>query len=84
MEAQKDHNVSIQPLFGKISFKFMTFLVTGGTGFIGKRVVAQLLKRNIQVVATDINVDDEQSDFEKNLNSKSISSKGLEFRQLDM
>jgi len=62
----------------------MTFLVTGGTGFIGKRVVAQLLKRNIQVVATDINVDDEQSDFEKYLNSKSISSKGLELRELDM
>ena len=48
----------------------MTFLVTGGTGFIGKRVVAQLLKRNIQVVATDINVDDEQSDFEKYYNRK--------------
>tara|TARA_B000000441_G_C21731259_1_gene346491 strand:+ start:328 stop:1305 length:978 start_codon:yes stop_codon:yes gene_type:complete len=62
----------------------MTFLVTGGTGFIGKRVVAQLLKRNIQVVATDINVDDEQSDFEKYLNSKSISSKDLELRELDM
>ena len=63
---------------------FMSFLVTGGTGFIGKRVVAQLLSRNIQVVATDINIDKEQDDFQKYLNSKNISSKGLEIRELDI
>ena len=62
----------------------MSFLVTGGTGFIGKRVVAQLLSRNIQVVATDINIDKEQDDFQKYLNSKNISSKGLEIRELDI
>ncbi len=62
----------------------MSFLVTGGTGFIGKRVVAQLLSRNIQVVATDINIDKEQDDFQKYLNSKNISSKGLELRELDI
>ena len=38
----------------------MKFLVTGGTGFIGKRVVAQLLQRNINVIATDINIDKEK------------------------
>ncbi|MFL2520102.1 MAG: NAD-dependent epimerase/dehydratase family protein [Alphaproteobacteria bacterium] len=62
----------------------MSFLVTGGTGFIGKRVVAQLLSRNIQVVATDINIDKEQDDFQKYLNSKNISSKGLKLRELDI
>ena len=62
----------------------MSFLVTGGTGFIGKRVVAQLLSRNIQVVATDINIDKEQDDFQKYLNSKKVSSMGLELRELDI
>ena len=62
----------------------MTFLVTGGTGFIGKRVVAQLLSRNIQVVATDINVDQEKNEFESYLNSKNVSLKNLELRELDI
>ena len=46
------------------------FLVTGGTGFIGKRVVAQLLSKNIQVIATDINTDNEKDSFEKYLSTK--------------
>ena len=39
----------------------MEFLVTGATGFIGKRVVKQLLERNISVVASDIKIEDEKS-----------------------
>ena len=53
------------------------FLVTGGTGFIGKRVVAQLLSKNIQVIATDINTDNEKDSFEKYLSTKGVSIKDL-------
>src|SRR5262245_29902704 len=35
----------------------MKFLVTGGTGFIGWRVVRNLLQRKISVVASDLNLD---------------------------
>ena len=48
----------------------MRFLVTGGTGFIGKRVVTQLLKKQIKVIATDIDTKNNQRQFEKYLNQK--------------
>ena len=60
------------------------FLVTGGTGFIGKRVVAQLLAKNIQVIATDINTDNEKDSFEKYLSFKGVSIKDLELLELDI
>ena len=59
-------------------------MVTGGTGFIGKRVVAKLLQRNIDVIATDINIDKEKNDFEDYLSAKNISSKNLELLELDI
>ena len=62
----------------------MTFLVTGGTGFIGKRVVSLLLKKNINVVATDINTNSEQEQFDKYLNQKKINKKNLELIDLDI
>ena len=62
----------------------MTFLVTGGTGFIGKRVVSLLLNRNINVVATDINTNSEQEQFDKYLNQKKINKKNLELIDLDI
>ena len=34
----------------------MSYLVTGGTGFIGKRVVNQLLNKGIKVVSADIDI----------------------------
>ena len=45
------------------------FLVTGATGFIGKRVVALLLEKNIEVVATDINVEEIKESFVEYLQS---------------
>ena len=41
----------------------MVFLVTGGTGFIGKRVLRQLLNKNFEVIASDINIDNEKDSF---------------------
>ena len=35
----------------------MRFLVTGGTGFIGERVVKNLVQRGIPVVSADWNID---------------------------
>ena len=34
----------------------MSILVTGGLGFIGAKVVTQLLKRDIPVIITDLNI----------------------------
>lgn len=45
----------------------MRFLVTGGTGFIGWRVIERLLARQLPVVAADANLDAAvQSRFERN------------------
>ena len=46
----------------------MKFLVTGATGFIGKRVVKQLLNKNITVIASDVRIDEEQKYFFEYLN----------------
>tara|TARA_Y100000590_G_scaffold41032_1_gene43818 strand:- start:3359 stop:4339 length:981 start_codon:yes stop_codon:yes gene_type:complete len=48
----------------------MVFLVTGGTGFIGKRVVRQLLNKNFKVIASDINIDNEKDSFYNYLDLK--------------
>ena len=34
----------------------MTILVTGATGYIGSRVVLQLAKRNLEILATDLDI----------------------------
>ena len=55
----------------------MKFLVTGAAGFIGKRVVAQLLEKKLPVIATTINIEEEKDNFFKYINSKNISKKRL-------
>ena len=52
----------------------MKFLVTGGTGFIGWRVVQNLLQRGISVVVGELNRDE----------SVAARLKGAEFAQLDV
>ena len=43
----------------------MNFLVTGGTGFIGKRVVGLLIKKGVNVVSTDIDVKNNKDQFKE-------------------
>ena len=60
------------------------FLVTGATGFIGKRVVALLLKKNIEVIATDINIKEEEQSFINYLTYKKVSDKNFKLLELDI
>ena len=60
------------------------FLVTGATGFIGKRVVSQLLKKNISVIATDIRVQEEKESFYNFLDSKNLNKNNLELDHLNI
>jgi len=62
----------------------MNILVTGGAGFIGKRVVSQLLKSNINVVASDVNTKNEQESFELFLNKKKINKDSIKLIDLDI
>ena len=45
----------------------MTVLVTGGLGFIGAKVVLQLLKRDIPVIVADLDIEKNKGKLEKNI-----------------
>ena len=60
------------------------FLVTGATGFIGKRVVALLLEKNIEVVATDVNVEETKESFIDYLKFKGVNDKKHLLTELDI
>ena len=45
----------------------MSVLVTGGLGFIGARVVLQLLKRHISVIVADLDIEKNKDRLEKNI-----------------
>ena len=62
----------------------MRFLVTGATGFIGKRVIAQLLKRNIPSIATDIRIEEEKESFFQYLKNNNINHQNLNLIYLDI
>ncbi len=62
----------------------MEFLVTGATGFIGKRVVKQLLLKDIKVVASDINIQNEQASFLEYLKKYDLNTTKLKLIELDV
>ena len=45
----------------------MSVLVTGGLGFIGAKVVLQLLKRDISVIVADLDIEKNKDRLEKNI-----------------
>jgi len=62
----------------------LEFLVTGATGFIGKRVVKQLLLKDIKVVASDINIQNEQASFLEYLKKYDLNTNKLKLIELDV
>ena len=48
----------------------MSVLVTGGLGFIGAKVVIQLLKRDIPVIVADLDIEKNKVVFSKMKNSR--------------
>ena len=62
----------------------MKFLITGAAGFIGQRVVCQLLKKNIPVVATDIILSDESENLIRRIKYFDLDSGLLELKELDI
>ena len=62
----------------------MKFLVTGATGFIGQRVVCQLVKKNISVVATDVILSNESNNLINRIKNSGLDSDLLEVKELDI
>ena len=62
----------------------MNILVTGGTGFIGRKVVLQLAKRNVKIVVADINLNNNKTELIKDYLSFGFDIKNLFFEQLDL
>ena len=62
----------------------MTILVTGATGFIGSRVVLNLGKRQIPIVAADLDLDQNKSKLEKKYINSGFDKNLLTFEKLDI
>jgi len=62
----------------------MTVLVTGGLGFIGAKVVLQLLKRDIDVLVTDIDIEKNKDILEKNILEIGKSKDKVKYQKLDI
>ncbi len=62
----------------------MTILVTGGLGFIGSKVVVQLLKRDIDVLVTDLNIEKNKDKLENNILKIGKNKDKVKYQKLDI
>ena len=62
----------------------MTVLVTGGLGFIGSKVVTQLLKRDIDVLVTDLDIEKNKDKLENNILKIGKDKNKVKFQKLDI
>ena len=62
----------------------MTILVTGATGFIGRKVVLQLAKRNINIVGADINLGENKDKLIQEYQINNFDIENLTFERLDI
>ena len=62
----------------------MTILVTGATGYIGSRVVLQLAKRNLEIVAADLDMGKNKDKLKEKYTSGGNDLNLLKFEKLDI
>ena len=62
----------------------MSVLVTGGLGFIGSKVVLQLLKRDIPVIVADLDITKNRDKLEKNINKIGKNKVLVNYEKLDI
>ncbi len=62
----------------------MTVLVTGGLGFIGSKVVLQLLKKDIDVLVTDLDIVKNKDKLESNILKIGKNKEKVKYQKLDI
>ena len=62
----------------------MTILVTGGLGFIGSKVVLQLLKKDIDVLVTDLDIVKNKDKLESNILKIGKNKDKIKYQKLDI
>ena len=62
----------------------MTVLVTGGLGFIGSKVVLQLLKKDIDVLVTDLDIVKNKDKLESNILKIGKNKDKVRYQKLDI
>ena len=62
----------------------MTILVTGGLGFIGSKVVLQLLKKDIDVLVTDLDIVKNKDKLESNILKIGKNKDKVKYQKLDI